>query len=112
MNMGIALQNNYASNGHWNWLSVPARPTEWELMLVSLELTEDEAWRQLGIGGAKATALRRMDRTESPPPLRSPAIPRAPADQALEEVHPAVGASPANRRRSFMLTRYFAHGSR
>jgi len=55
--MGISSQNNY---GSWAWVSVSAaRPTEWELMLVSLELTEDEAWRQLGIGGAKATALRR-----------------------------------------------------
>ena len=57
--MGISLKNNYATAGNWSLLSVPARPTEWELMLVSLELTEDEAWRQLGIGGAKATALRR-----------------------------------------------------
>ena len=57
--MGIALQSNYAS-GPWRQLPpVPDLPTEWDNMLASLKLTEDEAWRQMGIGGAKAAALLR-----------------------------------------------------
>ena len=55
--MEISLKNNYAS-GAWHRLSVPTGPTQWELMLASLELTENEARRLLGIGGAKAGALR------------------------------------------------------
>jgi len=54
--MGISPKNNFGARG---WISVPDQPTEWELMLVSLELTEDEAWRQLEISGAKSCALRR-----------------------------------------------------
>src|SRR5215469_15462670 len=53
--MGISPKNNFGARG---WISVPDQPTEWELMLVSLELTEDEAWRQLEISGAKSCALR------------------------------------------------------
>jgi hypothetical protein len=52
-----SLKNNDAS-GPWRRLSVPGRLTEWELMLASLELTENEARSLLGIGGAKACTLR------------------------------------------------------
>ena len=53
--MGIFPQNNFGTRG---WISVPDQPTEWELLLQTLELNEDEAWGQLGIGGAKSRALR------------------------------------------------------
>jgi hypothetical protein len=52
-----SLKNNDAS-GPWRRLSVSGRLTEWELMLASLELTENEARLLLGIGGAKARTLR------------------------------------------------------
>ena len=52
-----SLENNYAS-GAWRRLSVPTGPTQWELMLANLELTENEARGLLGIGGAKACTLR------------------------------------------------------
>ena len=52
-----SLENNYAS-GAWRRLSVPTGPAQWELMLASLELTENEARLLLGIGGAKASTLR------------------------------------------------------
>jgi len=55
--MGIPPQNSF-SFGYWRRPSETDQPTEWELMLQSLELTEDEAWRQLEISGAKARALR------------------------------------------------------
>jgi hypothetical protein len=54
--MGISSENSFAASRPW--LRGPDQPTEWELMLQSLELTEAEARRQLEINGAKSSALR------------------------------------------------------
>ena len=54
--MGISPENSFAVSRPW--LRGPDQPTEWELMLQSLELTEAEARRQLEINGAKSSALR------------------------------------------------------
>jgi hypothetical protein len=53
--MGISPRSNFGSKA---WITVPDQPTEWELMLQSLELNEAEALHQLEISGAKARALR------------------------------------------------------
>ena len=54
--MGISPENNFVASS--SWLRGPDQPTEWELMLQSLDLTEAEARRQLEISGARSSALR------------------------------------------------------
>jgi hypothetical protein len=57
--LGNSPENDFAVSGYWQRLGGPEQPTEWELMLKSLELSEDQALLELESSGAKARKLRR-----------------------------------------------------